>query len=473
MSLLFVLWFSSGIVMMYVGFPELTPAEHLAGLQPISYARLSTTIRVENLNSAYPLRRLRLNTVLDRPAFHMLDSTGKWRTVFADDGSFLTHLNSDQALRSGLKYLPTTAAPDQAIVQSDQWTVSGRLDAYRPLHHLSMNDDNATELYLSSRTGELVQATTRTERAWNWVGAIIHWIYPFPLRQNRELWRQCIIGLAAGGCLTALTGMIHGLQRYRFTSRFRHGDSKTPYRGIMRWHHISGLVVGIMLIGWVFSGLLSVNPGSFFPETSASESDLAAVEGKPINLEAVLAVLPKAFLLAKNHVRPIEVEFTQVDGKTYAIFYETPSKSITISLNEIPMQGFVRFENRFLEQIAAKIGDIRQIVETGLLPDGDWYYYRHHQEPRLPVYRMKLNDREQTWLYLDPHSGRIVQKLTRSGRVYRWLFNALHSWDYPLLIQHRPLWDIVIIVMALVGLLVSLTGVVISYRRLKYTYKAF
>jgi hypothetical protein len=35
----------------------------------------------------------------------------------------------------------------------------------------------------------------------------------------------------------------------------------------MRWHHITGLVFGVMMICWIFSGLMSMNPlGIFSPQ---------------------------------------------------------------------------------------------------------------------------------------------------------------------------------------------------------------
>jgi uncharacterized iron-regulated membrane protein len=38
-GIMFVLWFLSGLVMMYVQFPELTPIERFAGLTPIKIDR--------------------------------------------------------------------------------------------------------------------------------------------------------------------------------------------------------------------------------------------------------------------------------------------------------------------------------------------------------------------------------------------------------------------------------------------------
>ena len=65
-----------------------------------------------------------------------------------------------------------------------------------------------------------------------------------------------------------------------------------------------------------------------------------------------------------------------------------------------------------------------------------------------------------------PRSGEILGRSDSSRRSYRWLFNALHSFDFPLLVAFRPAWDIVVWLLSLVGLTISVSGIVIGWRRL-------
>jgi cytochrome b subunit of formate dehydrogenase len=46
------------------------------------------------------------------------------------------------------------------------------------------------------------------------------------------------------------------------------------------------------------------------------------------------------------------------------------------------------------------------------------------------------------------------------------LFNALHSFDFPLLLSFRPAWDAVVWLLSLLGLTISVSGIVIGWRRL-------
>jgi len=42
----------------------------------------------------------------------------------------------------------------------------------------------------------------------------------------------------------------------------------------------------------------------------------------------------------------------------------------------------------------------------------------------------------------------------------------LHSWDWRPLLERRPLWDLAMVLLSLGGAALSLTGVVIGWRRL-------
>ena len=48
----------------------------------------------------------------------------------------------------------------------------------------------------------------------------------------------------------------------------------------------------------------------------------------------------------------------------------------------------------------------------------------------------------------------------------RWLFQALHTYDYPLLAANPPWRTLIIVTLCLGGLAFSITGVVIGWRRL-------
>jgi len=75
-------------------------------------------------------------------------------------------------------------------------------------------------------------------------------------------------------------------------------------------------------------------------------------------------------------------------------------------------------------------------------------------------------------LFVDPTRGAVVQRSESITRLRRWLYQGLHSLDFPFLYYKRPLWDIVVIVLSLGGLALSVTTLTPALRRLLRHMKA-
>jgi hypothetical protein len=81
-----------------------------------------------------------------------------------------------------------------------------------------------------------------------------------------------------------------------------------------------------------------------------------------------------------------------------------------------------------------------------------------------PVYRIICGD---IWYDLDGANGALSQKTDPSRRVYRWLYQALHTLDFPTLTARPMLRTVLIVSLCTMGLMFSLTGVVIGWWRLR------
>jgi len=55
----------------------------------------------------------------------------------------------------------------------------------------------------------------------------------------------------------------------------------------------------------------------------------------------------------------------------------------------------------------------------------------------------------------------------------RWLYQGLHSLDFPFLYFRRPLWDIVAIVLSIGGAVLSVTTMLPALRRFRRLGRAF
>jgi hypothetical protein len=165
------------------------------------------------------------------------------------------------------------AAPGAELIDYDQWTVAGDFDSDRPLFRYDLNDDAGTGIYVSSRSGKIVLATTRRERIANYAGSIAHWLYPTELRHHRHAWSALMWWLSLLATTGAALGVIIGLLRL----------ARGPvHQGLQRWHHISGLVFSPFLLAWIFSGFLSMDDGTLFGHSDALFRALHRLDFEPL-----------------------------------------------------------------------------------------------------------------------------------------------------------------------------------------------
>ena len=166
-----------------------------------------------------------------------------------------------------------TSRASTEIIDYDQWTVAGNFDRDRPLKRIALNDDAGTEIYLSVATGTAVLTTTQIQRAANYVGSIPHWLYETELRHHKRAWIALVWWLSLIATIGAAIGVIIGLLRLRKT---------TPYQGLYRWHHITGLIFAPFLLAWIFSGFLSMDDGSLFGHSEALFRALHTLDFAPL-----------------------------------------------------------------------------------------------------------------------------------------------------------------------------------------------
>src|SRR5262245_36215334 len=178
LSLLFLLWFVSGIAMIYAGgMPRLSPDERLARLAPIDVASVHITPAdaADRAGVRNP-GRLTLLMVMDRPAFRF--GGREATTVFADNGELLGDVGREGSVAIAARF---TGVPVSSVHyireldEADQWTIGQRRQL--PLHQLSIDDGSGTVVYVSEPTADVVMKTTRSSRALAWAAAIPHWLY--------------------------------------------------------------------------------------------------------------------------------------------------------------------------------------------------------------------------------------------------------------------------------------------------------
>jgi hypothetical protein len=489
---LFALWFVSGVVMMYKRMPRLSAEERLARLPVLDFSRAAFTPEEARRRAGLDAspEKVRLGMLNGRPVYRFLADNG-WTTVFADDGERLDQITPAQALEIVRAFSPELhggARYIEIIEIADQWTLSGALRRFKPLHKVALDDVADTHLYVSQVSGEVVMKTTREGRFWGWVGPVIHWIYFTPLRQRPALWNDVIVYSSGVGCLMCLSGIGAGLWRYRFRKRYRvKGELRgAPYVRWMRWHHYFGLIFGLVTFTWILSGLLSMNPGDWSPGNSPTQAQTRAVTGGALNLGLFRLSPADAIREFQTEFQPREIELLQFRGRPFYLAYQAPDQLkpgqwsntdlAAVLSAEAPLPQLLIAADESKTKVRELPRDEMMIAARDTMPnariaDAAWlnqydaYYYHRARGRRLPVLRVKYDDPQQTWLYFDPQLGAVVQKEETRTRIERWLYNGLHSLDFPYLYQGRPAWDITVIVLSVGGCMLSATAIWLTWRR--------
>jgi len=454
LALMLLLWFVSGVVMLFVARPQLTDSERLAALPALAAER----VRVTPLTAWQALgltgwpEVVRLNMAGDRPAYRFL-AQKHWSTVYADDASRFAAPDTAQALRLAAAHLGNAGVTAITPLALDQWTVYRQFDAWRPFLRIELADGR--DYYLSSGSGEVVLDTNRSERAWNWIGSVVHWLYFTPLREHGELWRSLLLSISFAALLMALAGLYLGWQRLRLRTPYP-GGRRTPYRAAWKyWHHLLGLSGGIFVVTWLLSGWLSLAPLGLARGIYATPAEQQQLAGGELSAD-VLDWLPEITPTTR------EVDWLRFAGQPLARLRQPDAEQVIVE------RSGQRRRQLGLDEIALAAAALRPATayQAQWLNEPDSRYFSLRHQPRsFPVARLDFADSERSVFYIDPQTGRIVSQANRHDSTHRWLYQALHRFDFAPLLARAWRRDALIIFLSLMGGALCLSGCVLGWRR--------
>ena len=457
-GLVIAIWCVSGIVMMYVEYPELGPEDEVRALEPIALG--GCCARSNAIETAYgvPLDGLRVEMMAGRPVLRLEATSGERMTFDLRAGEPVGPLDAsaaDAVAASFAQVFGLDGYGDRRRLQRDQWTVYGAYDVHRPLYRYSGNDAAGTEWYVSSRTGEIVQFTNASERFWNWLGAVPHWLYPTLLRQHTALWAQVVIWLTIVGTFLTLLGIYVGTRQFRA----RRSGRYSPYRGAALWHHYAGLVFGALMLTWLVSGFFSMNPWGAL-ESRDFSAEIARQQGAGLVLDRRLLDEIEGLRASGLPGGTVRIEAHVAAGERFLIGSNAAGERQRLN------EGFddvVPFTEKSLHEAGERMRPAVAIAEEGWITTDDAYYYSHHETRPLPVYRIVYADGER--FYLDPLTAGVAYAVDGNRRLYRWLHYGLHRGDFTAWLRERPVWDLFMIPLLIGVTLSGLTGTWMGFRR--------
>ena len=442
--------------MMYFDYPEIKSSDRLARAQPLDVARIQLTPQQAwtSLKTKGEPDEVRLSMFDSRPAYWF--RLGKARAaVYADNGQTQTQFPPDLNLRTAAAWtgLTAAAATPELMTTEDQWTVGGLYYNYEPITKYSW--PSGEQVYIPRATGEVVQYTTRSSRFFAYLGPVPHWLYFTPLRKNPQLWSKIIIWLSGLATGVALLGLFAGLSLYSPSKRI-------PFQGTKRLHMILGLFFGFLACTWAFSGMLSMDP---FPIKVVGEDPRIpeALNGEPFSFAAFSGRTPRE-ALGQAGISAKQLEFISLGGRSYYLATADPQHS-----RLIPMDGPAteEFDRASLLDLITKATQPAGVADARYLGEYDAHYLDRHHELPLPVLFVRLKDPQQSSFYIDPRTARVVGGYSSGRWPERWLYHGLHSINLPVLYNHRPAWDVVVLFLMLGGASLSITSLIIGWRFLR------
>lgn len=188
----------------------------------------------------------------------------------------------------------------------------------------------------------------------------------------------------------------------------------------MRWHHYTGLIFGLTTFTWTLSGALSLDPWNWHPPNSPSASQRAAVSGGQLRLGLMtLDGIQHAAGTISGDVGLKELEVVQFRGEPFLLAsHVSPRDRVPESSGGLanpkqrlvsvvtPETGvFTSFDREeVLAAARAAMPDVG-VLDAAWLEDYGGYYYGRPGTRSLPVLRVRFDDPQKTWLYLDPGQG--------------------------------------------------------------------
>lgn len=463
LSILFLMWFLSGFVMIYHTFPKVAHQDKYLHMDALSGNIQSPDSVLQQLFNNDTIFKLSLKSYQNKPHFEVLNTQGSFR-ISATDSIAIQNNNTPQfsdIKNYAQRWVDADIIQVDTLNQLEQWIPFSYLKKDFPIYKFYFGDKNQHQLYVSGVSGEALQFTNNNNRFWAWLGAIPHWIYFTSLRQDSQLWMNVVITLSALGCIMCIAGIIMGIRSYIIHYR-RKNKWKSPYKKLSyKWHHILGFVFGIFVFTFCFSGMMSLaDLPHWIVKVHNPSIQKSMMMPQPITIQNYKLDTRKIVEAYPQRVKSIEwasfgnlpLYKVVVDNRLITINASTDSVQ-TLQLNE--------------EDIRRRISETHnEPIHISLLTEYDNYYVGLTDHLPLPIYKIEVEDADKSTYYIAPNTGNI-RYFNTNDKVHRWLYQALHSYKTGFLSRHPVLWNILMWSTMLGGTLVSITGIYLSIKYIR------
>jgi hypothetical protein len=288
---------------------------------------------------------------------------------------------------------------------------------------------------------------------------VIHWIYFTPLRKSWTAWNQVVWWVSLAALLSSAAGTWLGFIRMA-ANRAAGRKGLSPFRGWMRWHHIIGLFASVIVVTWMLSGWLSMDHGRLFSRPEPTRQQSLQVSG--LSVTAIAQAIPLTAIRALTPAT--EITFNALAGHAFLTGYDSAGGVRSSFPDPLPGQVLPQLSDSLLLSALEPLWPGH--VHPATVGDAYDRVYRLAESAPDDTAVFEVSG-ESLRLYMDRHSGRVLAVMDTSRRQYAWIYYALHTFQFPGLIEHPQIRSILVLALLALGFLSSITGVVLSVKRLQ------
>ncbi len=467
-ALFFLMWFVSGLVLIYHPFPRLSE-DQLYEKKEVLPSSLPDIQTIER-QAGGKIKRLHLRQFQQQTLATVTTADSTFTFCCTDSLAEVKPITFDYLEKTAQDWVNAPILKVDTLHERAQWVLYSRYERVLPIYKFYFDDSEKHELFISGKNGDVQQLSTRSERIWAWFGAIPHKLYIPAVRKDLDLWKGFITVGALFCVLASLSGIFVGfyvlMVRHRQTRRW-----ESPYR--KRWfylHHVVGLIFSFFLLAWGISGYFSMNR---IPQW------LIDSEGKYIFSQSSMWGKKSLSLNAyKLDYRQLKSVYPDLKEVRWTHFRDIPAYEIIAGDQELVIDASTTQVKELYIPQETVIAGLKHIhgddvkYDISVLNEYDDYYLsrKHATGYTLPVYKILVDDNISSRYYVNPKTG-YVRYLNNNKMVRKWVFSGIHYLNIKWLIDRPVLWTICIWVLCLGCSFVCLSGAWLGYKYLKRKMK--
>lgn len=453
------MWFVSGLVLIYHSFPHISKQTRYEKQECLP----SLKTDIKDMFS-------RASDKIETEGFTISQFQGQTLFSFKEKGkSFSICVDSTQQPKIiehtsiAQRWINATVLKIDTLFEREQWIMYSSYKRKMPIYKYYFDDDEKHQAYIASKTGKVLQLTNKSERFWAYCGAIPHKLYfPF-LRKHTRAWINTFTVFGIIIFIACMAGMYIGVslvyKRYKRTRKIGSPYTKPLYY----WHHLCGLVFGVFLITWAFSGGISLQKipksivetyGDFKINNSTVRGDILSLDKYVLDYRNVFRSFDDVKEIVWTHYKNVPI---------YSVVYG--DKITFVDASSSVLKQLYLEEDVVLKSVCDIHGKSTE-YDISLLESYDDYYLSLNNDLPLPVYKIEFKDRDDSIYYVNPKTGK-YKYLNRNKKLKKFLFSGLHYFKLKCFVDNHILWTICIWFLCLGGIIVSFTGLCLSVKRIR------